>query len=136
MIIPTSEESYTARDIRPTEEIPQEERNYIKQKAGRVKILNLESVATAKSPIFVVEGEFDFMSVEEFGYTAVALGSTSMVENFVEKLKNIKVTQPFVIALDNDSAGQMAAEQQKNFSRKIGGGSDESEKRIFDARTE
>ena len=119
LIIPTSEESYTARDIRPTEEIPQEERNYIKQKAGRVKILNLESVATAKSPIFVVEGEFDFMSIEEFGYTAVALGSTSMVENFVEKLKNIKVTQPFVIALDNDDAGQTAAEKLVKMLREL-----------------
>lgn len=113
LIIPTSNESYLARDIRPSEEFPQEERIYIKQKAGNAKILNIESIATAESPIFIVEGEFDLMSVEEFGYTAIALGSTSMIEHLVPELeeRNIKVNQPFVIALDNDETGQAAAEK-------------------------
>lgn len=113
LIIPTSEESYLARDIRPTEEIPQEERGYVKQKAGNAKILNLESVSTAKSPIFVVEGEFDLMSIAELGYTAIALGSTSMIEHLVPELeeRKLKVEQPFVISLDNDKAGQTAAEK-------------------------
>ena len=113
LIIPSSEESYLARDIRPLEEISQEERGYIKQKAGNARILNLKSVATAESPIFVVEGEFDLMSVEENGYTSIALGSTSMIEHLVAELQenHIEVTQPFVIALDNDAAGQTAAEK-------------------------
>ena len=113
LIIPTSAESYLARDIRPLQEIPQEERAYTKQKAGNAKILNLESIATAENPIFIVEGEFDLMSVEEFDFTAIALGSTSMIEHLVPELKEryIKINQPFVIALDNDNAGQTAAEK-------------------------
>ena len=113
LIIPTGDASYLARDIRPLEEIPQEERGYIKQKAGNAKILNLESIATAESPIFIVEGEFDLMSIEELGYTAIALGSTSMIEHLVPELRehHIKVNQPFVISLDNDKAGQTAAEK-------------------------
>ena len=113
LIIPTSEESYLARDIRPLEEISQEEQIYIKQKAGNAKILNIESIATAKSPIFIVEGEFDLMSIEEFGYTSIALGSTAMIEHLVTELqeRQVKVNQPFVITLDNDKAGQNAAEK-------------------------
>ena len=113
MIIPTSEESYLARDIRALEEISQEEQIYIKQKAGNAKILNIESVTTTKSPIFIVEGEFDLMSIEEFGYTSIALGSTTMIEHLVTELQEsqVKVNQPFVITLDNDKAGQNAAEK-------------------------
>lgn len=111
LIIPTSEESYLARDTRPLEKIPQEERGYVKQKAGNAKILNIKEVSKAKSPIFIVEGEFDLMSIEELGYTAIALGSTSMIEHLVPELRNIEVKQPFVISLDNDDAGQTAAEK-------------------------
>ena len=113
LIIPTSEESYLARDIRALEEISQEEQIYIKQKAGNAKILNIESVTTAKSPIFIVEGEFDLMSIEEFGYTSIALGSTTMIEHLVTELqeRQVKVNQPFLITLDNDKAGQNAAEK-------------------------
>lgn len=112
-IFPTSKESYSARDIRPLEEISVEERQYVKQKAGNSKIFNLDSIATAKSSIFVVEGEFDLLSIEEFGYAAIGLGSTSMIEHLVPELRerNIKITQPFVISLDNDNAGQIAAKK-------------------------
>lgn len=110
-IFPTSEESYSARDIRPLTEIPTEEQQYIKQKAGNSKIFNVNSVATAEQAVFVVEGEFDLLSIEELGYSAIGLGSTSMVEYLVPELKRYKVTQPFVIALDNDESGRLAAEK-------------------------
>ena len=57
LVIPTSEKSYLARDIRPSEEISAEEKNFVKQKAGDAKFLNLEKISDAKSSIFIVEGE-------------------------------------------------------------------------------
>ena len=110
-IFPTSIESYSARDTHPLEEIPPNERKYIKQKAGSSKIFNVNSVATAKNAIFIVEGEFDLLSIEEMGYSAIGLGSTSMIEHIIPELAQYEVTQPFVISLDNDSAGRIASEK-------------------------
>lgn len=63
--------------------------------------------------IFVCEGWADALSFEEIGYKAIALNSTQNANRFVElvkkhidKLKNCT----FIIALDNDSAGQKAIE--------------------------
>ena len=113
LIIPTGEKSYTAVDMRAIEEIPQEERQWRKQKAGEAKIFNIGVLEKAESPIFIVEGEFDALSIEEIGYKAIALGSTSMVERFVSNLDEMKTKPkyPFVVSLDNDEAGQRAAEK-------------------------
>ena len=112
-IISTGEKSYTAVDMRAIEEIPQEEKQFRKQKAGEAKIYKIKEIEEMNSPIFIVEGEFDALSVEEIGYKAVALGSTSMVERFLSDLKEIEIKPkyPFVVSLDNDKAGQNAAEK-------------------------
>lgn len=121
-VFPTSEKSYSARDIRPLEEISAEERQYVKQKAGNSKIFNLDSISTANGSIFVVEGEFDLLSIEEFGYTAIGLGSTAMIEHLVPELRerHIKITQPLVISLDNDNAGQIAGKKLLKILREAG----------------
>ena len=113
LIIPTSEKSYTAVDMRAIEEIPEEERKWRKQKAGEAKIFQLKAIEEMESPIFIVEGEFDALSIEEIGYKAVALGSTSMVERFISDLKEIEIKPkyPFIVSLDNDEAGKKAAEK-------------------------
>ena len=114
LITPVDEESYFARDIRADKEIPLKDRQYIKQKAGESHILNLKAILKAKRPIVVVEGEIDLLSLLEIGYEEViALGSTSMVEHLIPEIqgKNMEVTQPFIISLDNDKAGQAAAEK-------------------------
>ena len=113
LIIPTGEKNYAAVDMRAIEEISQEERQWRKQKAGEAKIFNIEVLEKAESPIFIVEGEFDALSIEEIGYEAIALGSTSMVERFVSNLDEMgtKPKYPFVISLDNDEAGQRATEK-------------------------
>ena len=51
------------------------------------------------------------MNIEEFNYTAMAFESTSMAEHLVEESRNIKVTQSFVILLDNDNAGKITVEK-------------------------
>ena len=116
LIIPTGEKSYTAVDMRAVEEIPQEERRWRKQKAGEAKIFNIEVLEGAETPIFIVEGEFDALSIVEIGYKAIALGSTSMVERFITRLEEIdnKPQYPFIVSLDNDETGQKAAEKLLN----------------------
>lgn len=106
LIIPTSKESYLARDTR--KQIPEEQKPYSKSKVGSIHIFNAKALQTAKKPIFVVEGELDALSIIEVGGEAVALGTTTKVKGLLELLKTRKPEQPLIIALDNDEAGEKA----------------------------
>ena len=115
LIIPTSEESYLARDTRPAEQIPEAQRDYTKSKAGRIHFFNIEALQKARGPIFITEGEIDALSIIDAGGEAVALGSTSMTGRFLDLLKEkgIRPAQPLIIATDNDKAGSAAGEKLK-----------------------
>lgn len=106
LIIPTSKESYLARDTR--EQIPEEQKQYSKSKVGHIHIFNAKALQTATKPIFIVEGELDALSIIEAGGEAIALGTTSKVKSLLELLKTNKIEQPLIIALDNDEAGEKA----------------------------
>lgn len=106
LIIPTSKESYLARDTR--ERIPEEQKPYSKSKVGSIHIFNAKALQTATKPIFIVEGELDALSIIEVGGEAVALGTTTKVKSLLELLKAKKPEQPLILALDNDEAGEKA----------------------------
>lgn len=107
LIIPTSKTSYLARDTRT--EIPPEQRSYSKSKVGTLVIFNQQVLANATQPIFVVEGEIDALSIMEVGGEAVALGTVVKVKAFLALLQIEKPAQPFILSLDNDTAGQKAS---------------------------
>lgn len=102
LIIPTSPYSYLARHA--------SERDYInyrgevenKSKVGKVRIFNAGAIATATSPIFIVEGELDAMSFYEVGGEAIGLGSLSYTRLFIAELEKRKPKEPLIIALDNE----------------------------------
>ena len=106
LIIPTSKESYLARDTR--DQIPEEQKPYTKSKVGSIHLFNAKALQTATKPIFIVEGELDALSIIEVGGEAVALGTTTKVKSLLELLKMKKPEQPLIIALDNDEAGEKA----------------------------
>lgn len=128
LIIPTGESSYLARDTR--QDIPKEEKPFEKQKQGSAHIFNVEALLDDSKPVFIVEGEFDALSIMEVtkDAEAVALGSTSNVDLFckiLRKIKNEKLRKgkPYdpelLIAMDNDDAGNLASndlEMQLNSS--------------------
>lgn len=107
LIIPTSRSSYLARDTRS--EIPEEQKQYSKSKAGAAHIFNLDALQTADKPIFIVEGEIDAMSIYEIGGEAVALGSVNMYKKLIEAATAQKPAHPLIISLDNDEAGEQTA---------------------------
>lgn len=109
LIIPTSRNSYLARDTR--DQIPDEQKQYSKLKVGSTQIFNKEALQSGKKPVFVVEGELDALSIIEVGGEAVALGTTAKVKAFIELLKAESPSQALIIALDNDEAGQKAARE-------------------------
>lgn len=112
VIIPTSENSYLARDIRPNSAIPEKSQGYTKMKVGETNILNLNALKNNKI-VLVVEGEIDALSFISLGYETIGLGSTSMINQFIEKqYYNIvgncpKIERPILVwALDNDDTGK------------------------------
>lgn len=62
-----------------------------------------------KMPIVVVEGEIDAMLLWQFGYEEViALGTVTNGDRFVEAAKEQNSEATYILALDNDAAGQKA----------------------------
>lgn len=106
LIIPTSRQSYFARDTR--ENIPEEQRQYAKQKVGNTHIFNIEALKNTKRPIFVVEGEIDALSIIDAGGEAIGLGTTAMVDTLLKLIKYYKPAEPLILALDNDARGMEA----------------------------
>lgn len=105
LIIPISEYSYIARDIR--KDIPADAQPYKKSKAkGRSSVIwtfNHKSISVNNKPLCIVEGEIDALSVIEAGGQAVGIGSISYVKGFLSLLESKQpLTQPFIIALDNE----------------------------------
>lgn len=118
LIIPTSRYSYLARDTRS--DIPEEQKQYKQQKAGSAHIFNLSALKEATTPVFIVEGEIDAMSIIEAGGEAVALGSVSMINAFLKAVITDKPAQPLIVALDNDGSGKKAENDLKEGLEKAG----------------
>ena len=116
LIIPTSDNSYLARDVRNYDDIPDEQKPYIKQKVGN-SLFNLQALTKGLST-FIVEGEFDALSIEEVGGNALALGSISNIRLLVDLLKSMKddkkIIPTLLIAFDNDDAGKNASQTLQN----------------------
>lgn len=121
IIVPTSSTSYFARDTRNTDDIPDYQQKYIKQKQGDMHIFNENALKQISSPVFVVEGEFDALSVIDVGGQAVGLGSTSNTLLFFSVLDDLKLEKYplFIVSCDNDTAGQKAnKELQEGFTER------------------
>jgi KaiC/GvpD/RAD55 family RecA-like ATPase len=79
---------------------------------GNTAILNsryLEDSKLTDKQIFITEGYFDALSLEEIGYKAVALNSTAMSDSLIKIIEDNKIKlqeKQFVLALDNDQGGR------------------------------
>jgi len=112
-VIPTGKYSYNARAINEVDK----KNRYLKPK-GSFELFNLSVIKNCKDPVFIVEGEFDALSIEEAGGSAVAFGSSGN-SGFYEFIKNNPPELPLIISLDNDEAGIKAAEKLKEGLEKI-----------------
>ena len=105
VIIPTGGNSYVVRNT----DSKAEDRY---RKVGPAQVFNKETCAGNDS-IFIVEGEIDALSIIEMGFKAIALGSVSNKRKLTTYLKTKKPANTFILALDNDEAGQKASEDIK-----------------------
>lgn len=104
LILPTGPDSFVARN---TDRQAGKKDRY--RKTGESRIYNREALQTAQTPIFVVEGELDALSILTAGGEAVALGSTANYRRFLRLVEQEPPAQPLLVALDNDREGQKTA---------------------------
>ncbi len=111
IILPaSSNDGYTARAIDENTDP-----NYRISKVGSGKgLFNAE--ALEKSTVFVVEGQFDVLSLAECGFNAVGLASISNIDSFAQGIKKREFKGNLILMLDNDGAGMKATE---NLTKKL-----------------
>lgn len=123
IIIPSGKEGYMARDIR--ENLTGEAAKHVKMNVGKQHMLNTEALYNSDKPVYIVEGQFDMLSIIEVGGNAVALCTTGKVREFLSLVGKKAPIQPLIIALDNDkthggNAGEKAAAQLTDGLAKLG----------------
>lgn len=106
VIIPTNDQNYLARATEPDAATP-------KIKVGKGSPLFNADALTGSKPVFIVEGQFDAMSIFQTGVAdAVALCSTANRQALIDRLKQLRMQQkaPRVVylSMDNDATGQAA----------------------------
>lgn len=113
IILPNNQYCYTARAIDPNAKIK-------KQKGGEGhSIFNNEILFSSDhNTIFVVEGEIDAMSIYEAGASAIGLGSTKLINRFLELIDQEPAAKEktFIICGDNDESGAGEAAAEKLFT--------------------
>lgn len=102
--IPVSKGSYVVRNT----DLNASKKNRVRNK-GESTLYNSSILsAPTEAPIFIVEGEIDTLSIIEAGGLAIGLGGTSNVNLFIKAIEATPVKHTYIIALDNDTAGELA----------------------------
>lgn len=110
LIIPTGDRahSFTARNIDAGND--PKARRY--DRKGKAALFNAKAITEqTESPLFIVEGEIDAISISEVGGCAVGLGSASNTALIEAVAAQIHADRLIVLALDNDKAGADATDK-------------------------
>lgn len=107
IVIPVTAEYYVARSINPEAKIR------FKNPVGvKVELFNKKALYEYPGePVFIVEGAFDALSIEEAEGHAVALNSCSNARLLLGALDERKTESPLILSLDKDEGGQRAEEE-------------------------
>ena len=108
IIIPTTASHYVGRSIDADQS-----HNKVNNKGGSPGIFNSKALKDNEGVVFVVEGAFDALSIEEIGQPAVALNSTANVKKLLTALKKEKPSAILAVCMDNDNAGENATDNLK-----------------------
>ena len=108
LIIPTSRTSYTARDTRPAEQIPEYQQIYKNQKVGRSNLYLQHNLYKPGAACVIVEGELDALSIAQSGGRACALRSITNTGQLLRLLESKPPAVPLFLLLDADEPGQRA----------------------------
>ncbi len=100
VVLPINKNAYTARNI------DKDSKNrYFRPENCSSGIFNLSALENVKPYCFITEGEFDCLSFEEIGANSISLNGATNIVSFKDK---INVDKKYILALDNDFAGNKA----------------------------
>ena len=81
------------------------------RKLGNAQIFHYDRIKeNPGKEFYIVEGEIDALSIAEAGKKAIALGSVNEINLLVNKLKEDKFENKFILILDNDEIGKKSQE--------------------------
>jgi len=112
VIIPVNKSCFTARNIVNDEGCIR----YYKPKGCHIEMFNIEALQNKEPYCVLTEGEFDCLSFETIGMNSMALCSANNVNKFIQQEKDL--TKTYVIALDNDEAGELATKNLIDYFEK------------------
>ena len=91
------------------------------RKLGNAQIFHYDRIKeNPGKEFYIVEGEIDALSVAEVGKKAIALGSVNEINLLVNKLKEDKFENKFILMLDNDEIGKKTQEMLYTKLKEIG----------------
>lgn len=115
IIIPSGFGHYVSRDIRPKEQLTEQQRKYQKMNEGEPGIFGAyRAFNSGAEQIFVTEGAIDALSIIEAGQVAIGLNSTSNAKKLLAQLEQEPTTATMIICLDNDESGRKTARELKD----------------------
>lgn len=107
IIIPTSTSHYIGRRIDGIKDFAK-----MNPKGGTPGIFNESALyAQQAQEVFITEGAFDALSIIKVCAAAIALNSTSNADKLLEMLEAKQTEATLIICLDNDQAGETAAQK-------------------------
>lgn len=102
IVIPVTKSFHIKRSV--------EGKSFLNLKGVPVDVFNKKYLTKEqKEPIFVVESAIDALSIEQMGARAISLNSSTNTRKLIELIDQYPAKNSFIIALDNDEAGERAA---------------------------
>lgn len=88
---------------------------------GSIELFNSKVLREqGHTAIYITEGAFDAMSLEEIGTPALALNSTSNAKKLLEELSIFSTRAIFILCLDQDQAGKRATAELEAGLKNLG----------------
>lgn len=106
IIIPVSKSFYIGRSTDPS--TPKQFAK-LNSKGSSPDLFNKKTLWESGKPIFIVEGAFDALAVEEAGGRAISLNSASNTALLLKLVTGRRPLAPLIISLDTDATGQERA---------------------------
>jgi len=133
LIIPFPEENYyMARPLEPEKHETGEDKKYLKPQGLTQPLFNERWLRDPDDdPLFIVEGPIDALSIEDVGFSAVALvgTGTTRLKEMITKAIEKKPGKVYILSLDNDKTGASTMDKLERDLTELGA-------RVYRARRE
>ena len=85
-----------------------------KQHFGKKSLFGVKMLPPDAKYIFVTEGEFDAMSIDQCGFPAISISGSNISKEMQMEILNFDFSTKFIILLDNDETGKNKSADIKN----------------------